>query len=636
MKMQRLSVLAFLAGMVLFGSLVPAYAAAPCPLNQTNRTVTVCTPTANALVQTMVHVVAGSTDSSPVNSMQVYLDGTLKQTVKASTVDTFVAVTVGYHTITIKAWDSSGSFKLDVPVAMQPPCALGGANTVTICSLVNGSIVSQPFHVVAAANDQNPVKAMTLFIDGVGHGGISSSAILDMYVSNLSLGTHKIGVQAQDSTGFVAKATPINITVTDRTQGLSNLKHIIFFVQENRSFDDYFGMLGQYRVSQNLPNNVDGIDLNAALPNTQGQLVHPYHYNTVCTENLSPSWNESHNIVDGGKMDNFLKTVAKSVPSSIDPTGTRAMGFYDQTDLPSYYDAATRFATSDRFFSPILANTVPNRIYLFTATSFGNTPPPSPPPGGFTQKTIFELLDQAKISWKYYYHGAVTSSFIQQFSIYKTDSAKVVSLGTDANNSNAARWQADIQNEAALPQVIFIERGGTVGLDEHPDNNVQKGAADAVNKIIIPFMQSPSWADSAFIITYDEGGGLYDHVLPAREIKPDTIAARIPSGGIAGDFNQSGFRVPMIVISPWARPNFVSHTTRDYTSILRLIEDTFVASATLPAGVNPWLTLRDQNADNMMEFFDFSAGPQLLSAPPILTQPTSGVCDKTKEKAPGF
>ena len=567
----------------------------------------------------MVHVVAGTTDSRPVTSMQVLVDGTLNQTFKASTIDTFVTLPIGNHTITVKGWDSAGPFKTVVPVAMQPPCALNPANqTVTICSLVAGSVVSQPFHVVAAATDSNPVKAMTLFIDGVGHGGISNSAILDMYASNLSLGTHTVGVQAQDSTGFVAKAPKITI-----------------FVQENRSFNDYFGMLGQYRVSLGLPNNIDGIDPNAALPNTQGVLVHPYHYQTVCTENLSPSWNESHTDVDGGKMDNFLK-MTKSVPSTIDPTGTRAMGFYTEADLPSYYDAAARFATSDRFFSPLLANTVPNRMYLFTATSFGNATPTSPPAGGFTQKTIFELLDQAGISWRYYYRANATSSFIQQFSIYKTDSAKVVPLGNDTANTNAANWQADIQNEAKLPQVIFIERGGTIGLDEHPDANIQKGAADAVNNIIIPFMQSASWPNSAFILTYDEGGGLYDHVLPAREIKPDTIAPKLPAGYVPGDFNQSGFRIPIIVISPWARPNFVSHTTRDYTSILRLIEDRFVAPATLPAGANPWLTLRDKNADNMMEFFDFSAGPQLLNAPVIKTQPTSGVCKNSQEKAPGF
>ena len=635
MNINRLATILF-SGFVLLIFARSAAAAAPCPLSQVNPSVTVCTPTPNALVQSMVHVVAGTTDSRPVTSMQVLVDGTLNQTFKASTIDTFVTLPIGNHTITVKGWDSAGPFKTVVPVAMQPPCALNPANqTVTICSLVAGSVVSQPFHVVAAATDSNPVKAMTLFIDGVGHGGISNSAILDMYASNLSLGTHTVGVQAQDSTGFVAKAPKITITVTDRTHGLSNLKHIIFFVQENRSFNDYFGMLGQYRVSLGLPNNIDGIDPNAALPNTQGVLVHPYHYQTVCTENLSPSWNESHTDVDGGKMDNFLK-MTKSVPSTIDPTGTRAMGFYTEADLPSYYDAAARFATSDRFFSPLLANTNPNRMYLFTATSFGNTTPQSPPAGGFTQTTIFELLDQAGVSWRYYYRAKATSSFIQQFSIYKTDSAKVVPLGNDTANTNAANWQADIQNEAKLPQVIFIERGGTIGLDEHPDANIQKGAADAVNNIIIPFMQSASWPNSAFILTYDEGGGLYDHVLPAREIKPDTIAPKLPAGYVPGDFDQSGFRIPIIVISPWARPNFVSHTTRDYTSILRLIEDRFVAPATLPAGVNPWLTLRDKNADNMMEFFDFSAGPQLLNAPVIKSQPTSGVCKNSQEKAPGF
>jgi phospholipase C len=120
---------------------------------------------------------------------------------------------------------------------------------------------------------------------------------------------------------------------------------------------------------------------------------------------------------------------------------------------------------------------------------------------------------------------------------------------------------------------------------------------------------------------------LYDHVRPARELKPDNIAPILKSTDKPGEFNQSGFRIPIIVLSPWARPSFVSHTTRDYTSILRLIEDTF--------NVAP-LTLRDANADNMMEFFDFSAGPRLLTPPPLPTQPTNGTCNQDLEKAPGF
>jgi phospholipase C len=600
--------------------------------------VTVCTPAPNALVQSLVHVVAGSTDSNPVTTMQVYVDNKLVYQVKASTVDTFVSaapappLTVGNHLITVQGWDSTGAtFKSNVRVAMQPPCALNSTNqTVTICSLVSGSVVSQPFHVVAAATDSNPVKSMTLFIDGIGKGGNTNSALLDLYVSSLTLGMHSLAVQAQDSTGVVFKQK-FNITVTGAANGLSKLRHIIFFVQENRSFDDYFGMLGPYKASLNLVNDVDGLDLSVTLNNTQGQPVHPFHYQTVCTENLSPAWNESHADVDGGKMDGYMLTTT-SVPSTIDPTGTRAMGFYDQRDLPYYYELAARFATSDRFFSPVLANTIPNRLYLFTATSFGNIIPPPSSFEGITQPTIFDHLDQAGVSWRYYYQGSSSSSaFIQQFSIYKTDSSKVVPI---------SNWFNDVNNDSTLPSVIFIERISPY--DEHPDNNVQKGAADAtniINALMCPThtstgacVPSPSWQDSAFILTYDEGGALYDHVRPGREVKPDAIAPMLRSGDKPGDFNQSGFRVPMVVISPWVRPSFVSHTARDYTSILRLIEDTF---STPSNPVKP-LTLRDANADDMMEFFNFSGAPPLLTPPTLPPQPTNGVCNTSLEKAPGF
>jgi len=598
-------------------STVSGQTASPCPLSTVSPSVTVCTPTPNALVQSPINVIAGTTDTNTVTAVQIYLDNKLYTTVKANSINAFVNVPIGYHLITVQGWDSTGAtFKTNVPVAMQPPCALNQANqSMTICSLVPGSVVSQPFHVVAAANDTNPVKSMTLFIDGVGKGGISNSAILDMYVSNLTVGSHSIAVQAQDSTGVLFKQR-FDIKVTAASQGLANLKHIIFFAQENRGFDDYFGMLGQYKASLGLANDVDGLNLNAAIPNTQGQLVHPFHYQTVCTENLSPSWNESHADVNGGLMDGFMRS-STSVPSTIDPTGTRAMGYYTQADLPYYYELAARFATSDRWFSPVLSNTIPNRFYLFTATSWGNAFPVNPPSGGFTQPTIFDHLDQAGVSWRYYYQDGPSSALIQQFSTYRRDAAKVVPI---------SNWATDVQNPSTLPSVIFIERAGLSGLDEHPGANTQKGAANAAN-IINTFINSPSWPTSAFILTYDEGGGLYEHVLPGREVKPDNLAPVLRSTDKPGDFNQTGFRVPLVVVSPWVKPSFVSHTTRDYTSILRLIEDTF--------NVAP-LTLRDTNADNMMEFFDFSAGPRLLTPPPLPAQPTNGTCNNNLEKAPGF
>jgi len=595
---------------------IPAHAASPCTLNQTNPSVTVCTPASNALVGSPVNVVAGSTDSHTVIAMQIYVDNNLVTTVKTSTINSFVALRPGNHLITVQGWDSTGAtFKTNVPVAMQSPCILNGTNrTVTICSMANGSVVSQPFHVVAGATDSTPVTSMSLLVDGASKGVISNSAILDLYVSSLPLGPHTIGVQAKDSSGAFSQS--IKVTVTAASQGLSKIKHIIFMAQENRSFDDYFGMLGAYRASLGLPNNVDGVNPNATLYNKNKQPVHPYHYQTVCTDELTPSWDESHLDVDGGKMDQFLITNSE-LASPSDPTATRAMGYYNQSDLPYYYAAAAQFATSDRFFSPVLANTIPNRFYLFTGTSFGNAFPVGPPAGGFTQPTIFARLDQAGISWRYYYQGPESSAFIEQFSIFKTDFKKVVPI---------SNWFTDVKNAATLPSVIFIERGGSIGLDEHPTNNVQKGASDVVS-IINAFIHSPSWADSAFILTYDEGGGLYDHVPPAREVQPDNIAPKLSPTDQKGQFNQSGWRVPVIVISPWVRPNLVSHTTRDYTSILRLIEDTFHLAP---------LTLRDANADNMMEFFDFSGGPVLLTPPPLPAQPTGGACNPSLQPAPGF
>jgi len=608
---------------------VLGYASAPCPLNPTNPSVTICTLTPNALVQSPLHITAGTTDSNPVTTIWVYVDNQLAYKVNASTVDTFVNLSVGKHSIQVQAKDSTSAiFGSHLPVVMQPPCALNTANqTVTLCSMVNGAIVSLPFHVVAAATDSNPVTSMTLLIDGANVASLANSAILDQYVSNVALGTHAVTIQAQDGTGAVF-SNQSTITVTAASNGLSKLHHIIFFLQENRSFDSYFGVLGQYKASLGLTNDVDGFDPTTTLLTSQGQPVQPYHYQTVCTEGLSVGWGYSHQDVDYGKMDNFVLMAGVAFKSTIDPYGTRAMGYYDQTDFPFYYTAASRFATSDRFFSPVLTRTIPNRMYLFTGTSFGNTAPVSPPPGGFTQPTIFDHLDQAGVTWRYYYQSTLSSAFITQFAIYQSNSnsaqSKVVPI---------ANWFTDVKNDSTLPSVIFIERAD----DEHPGNNVQHGAAKVasiVNGLMCPAhsstgacVPSASWADSAFILTYDEGGGLYDHVRPAREIKPDSIAPILAAGTYPGDFNESGFRLPMIVFSPWVRPSFVSHTARDFTSILRLIEDTFNV---------PSLTLRDANADNMMEFFDFSGAPPLLAPPTLPTQPVNGTCNTSLEAAPGY
>ena len=403
-----------------------------------------------------------------------------------------------------------------------------------------------------------------------------------------------------------------------QTGSINQIQHIIFMVQENRSTDSYFGELGRYRAQHGFSSNFDGVPSSTTSTfDLAGHLIQPYHYQTACTNNMSPAWNESHydiHLVNGiYKMDRFMKTTG-SVPQGPDTTGTRPMGHYDDTDLPYYYDLATTFGTSDRFFSPVLSNTNVNRMYLFAATSFGHIFPDPPPSGGWTQPTIFDKLTAAKISWRYYYID--NSVYLASWATWHN--------GGSAHVFPISQYYQDIQNPSTLAHVIFIERGGVTGLDEHPLNNVQAGAANT-KKIIDALLGSPSWATSAFILTYDEGGGLYDHVPPQPRVKPDSIPPMLRSGDLPGSFNQTGFRVPIIVLSPWSKPHFVSHTVRDYTSILKFIETRF--------GLTP-LTARDAAADNMTGFFDFT-NAFYLRAPVTMAQPTNKICNFNYEKAPG-
>ena len=594
--------------------LLPAGASAQsCPLKTTNPSVTVCTPTVNSIATiSPVQVIAGTTDSNPVTAVQIYLDNKLVYQVNANSVNTFIPMTTGNHLLTVQGWDSTGqTFKTNVPMSMTPPCALKSTNrTVTICTPGAAATVSSPVHLVAGVRDSNPLTSIQVLADGK-QVFSTTTGNLDVYLSNLTAASHQLTVRATDAAGSFSSS--VNVKVTNNA-GLSNLLHIIFFVQENRSFDNYFGRLGPYRVSMGLSSNIVGVPLNKVLKNTQGQPVSPFHFQTVCHENLSPFWNETHTDVDGGLMDNFMLTTT-SVPSSIDPTGTRAMGYYDQRDLPYYYELATQFGTSDRFFSSVQSNTNANRMYLFAGTSFGHIRPDAPPAGGWTQPTIFDRLDAAGVSWRYYNQDP-NGAYLPQWSTYQRDAAKVVPI---------AQWYNDIQNEATLPSVIFIERAGLSGLDEHPGSNIQTGAANTA-KILNALLASPSWATSVFILTYDEAGALYDHVVPASMVAPDSIAPMLQAGDKPGDFAHSGLRLPVIVISPWSRQRYVSHTWRDLTSILRLIETRFNV---------PSLTARDAAADNMMEFFDFSS-PHWLTPPPLPPQPTTGVCNFNLEKAPGY
>jgi len=465
-------------------------------------------------------------------------------------------------------------------------------------------------------------------------------------------------------------------------QGLEQVNHIIFMVQENRSFDHYFGALRQYWAQNGYPdqsfnglrqfNPTSGplphrgpppfnLGCDPAFPppndctiNTQSPKIKSFKLLTQCSENTSPSWNESHVDWDlndptglsAAKMNGFVYTAAHDgrVDGFFDTDGRRAMGYYDGSDLNYYYFMASNFATSDRWFSPVMSRTHPNREYLIAATSQGTVYPigsnnnDSQP---LTATTIFQALQAASVSWKIYvnptnsgcsgppYNPAclLESSYVKSFQWGQTIPANFPNnIGTiGVANSD---FDNDLKN-GTLPQVVQIEPASNAGLDEHPTNSdlapsqTQRGAA-YVASLVNSVMGSSYWKDSVFILTYDEAGGIYDHVAPRHTISPDNIKPKdLFSGDICTqttgptcDFVYTGYRVPLIVISPFTKKNYVSHTKADFTAILKLIERRF--------GL-PGLTKRDAAQMDMTEFFDFT-NPPWLTPPSPPAQSTSDPC----------
>ncbi|HWR35238.1 MAG TPA: alkaline phosphatase family protein [Clostridia bacterium] len=397
-----------------------------------------------------------------------------------------------------------------------------------------------------------------------------------------------------------------------------NVNHIIFMFQENRSFDSYFGQLNAYRTANGFGADVDGLDrvVNPSNKTRDGSsTIASFKLLTACTENVSPAWSESHvqrnrntpDITNPATMDGFVLSAAGYAAANglNDLVGQRAMGYYDQDVLPFYYFMATNFATSDRWFSPVLSKTEPNRLFGLAATSDGWT---AVPQAVLSQKTIFHLIQDAGVTWKVYTTdpGLTFLTYFQPFATNHADKIVPVSqYFTDLNNGT-------------LPSVVLIEGGYSSGLDEHPKNNVQTGAAH-VARLLDALMKSSSWKDSVFLLTYDEGGGLYDHVPPAPAANPDGIAPKLQGETItnfADNFSMTGFRVPLIVISPFTRKGYVSHATADFTAILKFIEMRFDL---------PNLNARDAAQPDMLEFFDFS-NPPWATPPQLPAQPVSAPC----------
>lgn len=531
------------------------------------------------------------------------------------------------------------------------------------------------------------------------------------------------------ATGAGGSATATATLTVTPVGNLQAVKHVVFMLQENHSFDNYFGMLNPYRSANGMTTGddgkkyaVDGIDDKLSLPvttnqNDEGTSISLFKLKSSCVQDLTSSWLESFGdasrydfslnrsiLMDGfvHTAENFAKN-CKANSSGVcagdfnDLTGKPAMGYYDQGLLNYYYYMASQFAVSDRWFSPLASKSIPNRIATFTG---GTTQGLAFDPGTddhlaqLAIPTIFSELSSANVTWKIYYtvtQGACLSaddcagksasaqypatdfSYLSESYNYlygnpsgapcvaPTQASSVVGDTTNSfciDPTHIAPIDTYYQDLASgsLPQFAFIEAGYGVN-DEHPGSgqSVLSGQTE-VAKVVNALMGSQSWSSSIFFLSYDEGGGPFDHVPPVPghsndytdssvgdaakssipdiggiSVQPDQYYPCVPgdtthcdlyssgdpgahstdAAAIQGFGAQIGFRLPNIVISPFTRKHYVSHVPMDHTAILKFVENRFIGSSA-------HLTSRDAAQPNLLDFFDFGAIP--WATPP--TPPT--------------
>jgi phospholipase C len=429
----------------------------------------------------------------------------------------------------------------------------------------------------------------------------------------LALGRGGLPAWARPASVAGAPRQPGSRPFPDRPEGehsIAQIEHIVIVMMENHSFDNVLGML-PHRVRSR--RRVDGLPVDrhgrqlAVNLDATGQPVRAFHTPTDCPGTaVTQTWDASHLQWDNGRNDGFART-----------GGPEAMSFFDRTDLPFTYSLAATFPIGERYFCSTLAQTYPNRRFLFSGTASGLVSTDIllseslPAANG----TIFDRLDRLQIPWKTYYSNLPSPAIIPN----------TLSIDRAANFARIDQFYADAA-AGRLPAVAYVEPDFSVSSQEDPQD-VQFGD-QFLEQVVRSLMGSPDWAQSVLIITYDEHGGYYDHVPPPEAIAPDDINPILAPGSQPGAYDRYGFRVPLIVVSPFGRRNYVSRVVQDHTSTLALIQRTWNIEA---------MTLRDANAAPMLDYLDlrhtpFREPPKLAHAAPIA--PGLAVCQAHGENPP--
>jgi phospholipase C len=437
---------------------------------------------------------------------------------------------------------------------------------------------------------------------------------------------------------------------------IPQIKHIVVLMMENHSYDNYLGMLAGR--GEGLPLAPDGSPRAAnTLPN--GQLVPAHHFplTVQAKENPTQSWRASHIQYGNGTNDGFALSTTECVPGA-DPSVP--MGYWTEADLPFYYGLARTFPLCDRWFCSCLGPTFPNRRFLIAGTAHGLIDDlpwdiVDYPEAG----TIFDTLSSNDISWTNYHnvrrtslifrrllgtHGLIALRRLASVGRWlppvvtavrgnKSFTADVYPLGLARCVRHLRSTQRFFRDATAgnLPAVSIVDPDFGAYSEENPQD-ISLGESFSA-AVINAVMDGPGWDSTLLIWMYDEHGGYYDHVPPPEAVPPDDVLAHnwqlsLPGwlkaalrpllGKMLADlenadegpktYDRLGFRVPAVIVSPYARPDFTLSEVFDHTSVLKLIEEKWNL---------PPLTRRDEAAISPLGALDLQAPPAFLKRPDL-------------------
>jgi phospholipase C len=433
-------------------------------------------------------------------------------------------------------------------------------------------------------------------------------------------------------------------------QGMQKIKHVVIIMQENRSFDSYFGT---YPGADGIPMQ-DGMPTVCEIDPLTGQCQRPYHDRADVNGGGPHRAADATADIDGGRMDGFLvqaESGSKGCTNAVNPVCTNsatpdALGYHDGSDIPNYWAYARNFVLQDHLFEPDASWSLPAHLYMVSewsatcgtpgdAMSCHNAPehPAYPPdfggarPPDYAWTDLTYLLHRAGVSWAYYVAPGLQPDCANDamYCSPAVQSARTPGIWNPLPYFDTVKQDGQLDDVQSITNFYLAAKRGTLPAvswitpnqaeSEHPPARISVGQS-YVTGLINAVMQSPDWSSTAIFLSWDDWGGFYDHVVPPQV-----------------DANGYGLRVPGLVISPYARKGYIDHQMLSHDAYIKFIEDDFLGGQRIDPSTDgrpdrrPDVRENERRLGDLTQDFDFGQSPR----PPLIlpVYPTTDLIERS-------